>query len=85
MHRPMPVPSTNMYSDSSQALEDGPMRDIRYSPTPITREPTIGKNRYLPVLLTTLPLNTEAMSSPTTIGSVRTPEMVAESPSTYCR
>lgn len=36
-------------------------------------------------MLTTLPLNTEAISSPATIGSVRTPETVAESPSTYCR
>jgi hypothetical protein len=81
----MPVPSTNMYSDSSQAPVDGPMRDIRYRPRPITREPATGKNRYWPVLLTTLPLNTDAISRPITIGSVRTPEIVAESPSTYCR
>ncbi len=81
----MPVPSTNMYSDSSQAPVDGPMSDIRYRPTPITRVPTIGNSRYRPVLLTTLPLKTEAISSPATIGSVRTPETVAESPSTYCR
>jgi len=36
-------------------------------------------------LLTTLPLKIEAMSRPTTIGRVRMPETVAESPSTYCR
>jgi hypothetical protein len=36
-------------------------------------------------LLTTLPLNTDAMSNPITRGSVRTPETVAESPSTYWR
>lgn len=45
----------------------------------------MGKIRYLPVLETTLPLKIEATSSPRTIGSVRTPDRVAESPSTYCR
>jgi hypothetical protein len=29
MHSPIPVPSTNMYRDSSQAPVPGPMRDIR--------------------------------------------------------
>jgi hypothetical protein len=45
----------------------------------------MGKIRYCPVLLTTLPLKTDAMSRPRTMGSVRTPERVAEFPSTYCR
>lgn len=45
----------------------------------------MGKIRYWPVLLTTLPLKIDAMSRPMTMGRVRTPEMVAESPSTYWR
>src|SRR5882757_10620087 len=85
MLSPMPTPSTNMYTDSRAAPESGSIRDIRNSPTPITAEPATGNHRYLPVLLTTLPLKTEAISSPRTMGSVRTPEIVAESPSTYCR
>ncbi len=36
-------------------------------------------------MLTTLPLKIDAASRPTTIGSVRTPDRVAESPSTYWR
>ncbi len=81
----MPAPSTNMYSDSSRVLVPGPIRDSRYRPTPMTALPTIGKIRYWPVLLTTLPLKTEAISRPITMGRVRTPEIVAESPSTYWR
>ncbi|CAM5291643.1 hypothetical protein STENM223S_08627 [Streptomyces tendae] len=61
MHRPMPVPMTNMYSDSSHEPVSGPMRDIRNRPAPITSVPTIGKIRYRPVLLTTPPLKTDAM------------------------
>jgi hypothetical protein len=61
------------------------MRDSRNRPSAVTSDPAIGKSRYRPVLLTTLPLKIDAHSSPTTIGSVRTPAKVAESPSTYCR
>ncbi len=59
--------------------------ESRYRPAAITSEPTIGKNRYWPVLETTLPEKIEAISRPSTIGRVRTPETVAESPSTYWR
>lgn len=45
MHSPMPVPSTNMYSDSSQTFVPGSIRDSGNSPTPMTNAPTIGKVR----------------------------------------
>ena len=48
-------------------------------------EPTMGKILYLPVLLTRLPLTIEVRSRPTTRGSMRMPEVVAEVPSTYWR
>lgn len=85
MHRPIPSPSTNMYTDSSHALVELSIRESKYSPSAITRAPTIGKIRYFPVLLTTLPEKIDAINRPITMGKVRTPEMVAESPSTYCR
>lgn len=45
MDSPMPVPSTNMYSDSSPAPVSGPISDIRYRPTPITSVPAMGNSR----------------------------------------
>lgn len=74
-----------MYSDSSQSLVSASIRDRRNSPSAITSDPTTGKIRYRPVRPTTVPLSTDAASSATTMGSVRTPEKVAESPSTYWR
>ena len=53
-----------MYSDASHALVSGPISDSRNSPNAVTSEPTIGKIRYRPVLLTTLPLKIDAAQQP---------------------
>ena len=54
-------------------------------PTAITTDPTIGKTRYRPVRVTTLPALTDATISPSTIGNVRSPETVALTPWQNCR
>ena len=46
--------------------------------------PATGNTLYLPVRPTMLPLPIDVMSMPATIGSVRRPEVVAETPSTNC-
>ena len=46
--------------------------------------PATGKILYLPVRPTMLPLPIDVMSIPATIGRVRRPEVVAETPSTNC-
>ena len=60
-------------------------RDSKKSPTPISTVPTIGNSRYRPVLLMVCPTPTEAISSPSTSGSICRPDSVAEAPCTNCR
>lgn len=48
-------------------------------------EPATGNILYSPVLPTITPAISEVTSRPTTIGSVRSPELVALTPFTYCR
>src|SRR5689334_7990337 len=50
----------------------------------MTAVPTTGKTLYLPVRPTMAPLPTEVVSIPITIGKVRRPDVVAETPSTNC-
>ena len=50
----------------------------------ITAVPTIGKILYRPVRLDDVPLPMEVNSRPATIGSIRRPDTVAETPSTNC-
>lgn len=85
MDRPMPMPSTNMNSELTTMLVCSSIRDNKYSPAPVKTEPRIGKILYLPVLLTSVPLMIDVSSRPTTSGSMRRPDVVAEVPSTYCR
>jgi hypothetical protein len=62
-----------------------PIVDIRNRPTAVTAVPTMGKILYRPVRLVTAPDAIEAAGRPPTGGSVRTPDAVAETPSTDCR
>jgi len=54
-------------------------------PSAITTPPTIGNGLYFPVRLTVFPARIEVTSSPITIGNVRSPEVVASTPWTYCK
>ena len=74
-----------MYSDISQNAVSASMRDSRNMPSAMISEPTIGKILYRPVLPTTLPATIDVTSRPSTSGSVRRPDSVAEAPLTYCR
>ena len=59
--------------------------EIRYRPSAVTADPAIGKIRYLPVRPTTAPLAIAVSSRPITIGSMRSPDEVADAPLTNCR
>ncbi len=50
----------------------------------MTAVPATGKTLYLPVRPTMTPLPIEVVSIPITIGNVRRPDVVAETPSTNC-
>ena len=60
------------------------MRDSS-SASAIRAVPATGKILYRPVRPTSVPLPVDVISRPTTMGNVRTPEVVAETPLTYCR
>ena len=53
-------------------------------PTAMIAVPTTGKILYRPVRPTSTPLPIEVISRPATIGRVRRPDTVAETPSTNC-
>ena len=63
---------------------DGSIRDISRKASAITAVPATGKILYRPVRPTRTPLPIDVESIPTTIGSVRRPDVVAETPSTNC-
>src|SRR5437588_12716877 len=84
MHIPIPAPRITRYSDCTNAEVDGSMRDIRKKATAITAVPAMGKTLYRPVRLTRTPLPIEVVSLPRTIGRVRRPDVVADTPSTNC-
>ena len=84
MHMPMPVPRMNKYNDCSRNGVAASIRDSSTNPTIMTAVPTTGKILYRPVRLTRTPLPMEVSSRPATIGSVRRPDSVAETPSTNC-
>ncbi|PQM48415.1 hypothetical protein C1Y40_01380 [Mycobacterium talmoniae] len=84
MDNPMPAPSTSRYTDCSSAGVAASIRDISTKASAIRAVPATGKILYRPVRPTTVPLPVEVISMPTTIGSVRRPEVVAETPLTYC-
>ena len=58
--------------------------DSSTNATAITAVPTTGKILYRPVRPTMTPLLIEVSSRPATIGSVRRPDTVADTPSTNC-
>ncbi len=80
----MPAPRMNRYSDTSQKFVVVPISDSRYRPTVISAVPTTGKILYLPHLLTSWPVPMEVISSPTIIGTSRSPDRVGETPRTTC-
>ncbi len=84
MHSPMPVPRTNRYSDCCQVGVAASIRDSSTNATAMIAVPATGKILYRPVRPTMLPLPIDVMSMPATIGSVRRPDVVAETPSTNC-
>ena len=84
MHRPIPVPSTNRYSDCCQAGVVASIRDRTANATAMVAVPATGNTLYRPVRPTRLPLPMDVMSMPATIGRVRSPDSVAETPSTNC-
>ena len=63
---------------------DGLIVDISRNATAITAVPATGKILYRPVRPTRTPLPIDVESIPATIGSVHSPEVVAETPSTNC-
>src|SRR5579875_1099139 len=85
MISPMPAPSTSRNSVSVQNPVLAFILDSRNSPAAVTAVPAIGNSRYLPVLLTNVPLPRAVASRPSTIGSIRSPDVVADTPFTYCR
>ncbi len=58
--------------------------DSSTNPTAITAVPATGKILYRPVRPTMSPLPIDVISRPATIGRVRRPDVVAETPSTNC-
>jgi hypothetical protein len=80
----MPAPRMNRNSDCTTADVDGSIRDLRTKAIAISAVPATGKTLYRPVRPTRVPLPVEVISMPTTIGSVRRPDVVAETPFTYC-
>ena len=84
MHRPIPVPSTNRYSDCCQVGVAASIWDNSRNATAMMAVPATGNTLYRPVRPTMLPLPIEVMSMPATIGRVRSPDSVAETPSTNC-
>lgn len=84
MHRPMPVPRMNRYSDCSTNGVVASMRDSSRKPTTMIAVPMTGKILYRPVRPTRAPLPVEVMSRPATMGRVRKPDSVADTPSTNC-
>lgn len=84
MDSPMPAPRMNRYSDWITAGVDGCIRDISRKANAISAVPVTGKILYRPVRPTMVPLPVEVNSMPTTMGRVRNPDVVAETPSTYC-
>ena len=84
MHRPIPVPSTNRYNDCCQVGVAASIRDSSRNATAMVAVPATGNTLYRPVRPTMLPLPIEVMSMPATIGSVRSPDSVAETPLTNC-
>ena len=84
MHRPIPVPSTNRYSDCCQVGVAASIWDSSTNATAMIAVPATGNTLYRPVRPTMFPLPIEVMSMPATMGSVRRPDVVAETPSTNC-
>src|SRR3954471_555108 len=84
MHSPIPAPSTNRNTDCCQVGVAASILDSSTNPTAMVAVPATGKILYLPVRPTMFPLPIDVMSIPATIGKVRRPEVVAETPSTNC-
>ena len=62
----------------------GSIRDSKTNPSAMIAVPAMGKILYRPVRPTSTPLPRDVTSRPATIGSVRSPDMVADTPSTNC-
>ncbi len=75
MHNPIPVPSTNRYTDCCQVGVAAFIVDSSTNATAMIAVPATGNTLYLPVRPTMLPLPIDVMSMPATIGSVRRPEV----------
>ncbi len=60
-------------------------RDIKNRPTAMISVPATGKILYRPVLPTIVPAAIDVINRPATRGSIRTPELVADTPLTYCK
>ena len=84
MHKPMPVPRTKRYSDCCHVGVAASIWESSTNATAMMAVPATGNTLYRPVRPTRLPLPIEVMSMPATIGSVRSPDVVAETPSTNC-
>lgn len=84
MLSPMPLPRISRNSDWVNVEVSASIRDSSRNPSAMIAVPAIGKIRYLPVRPTIAPLPSEVTSRPATIGRVRSPDAVAETPSTNC-
>ena len=84
MHKPMPAPRMNRYTDCCQVGVAAPICDSSRKPSVMVAVPTTGNTLYRPVRPMMLPLPMEVMSIPATIGRVRIPDSVAETPLTNC-
>jgi hypothetical protein len=63
---------------------DASIRDNSTNPAPMISVPATGKILYRPVRPTMAPLPIDVISRPATMGNVRSPDVVADTPSTNC-
>src|SRR5262245_5258061 len=85
MPSPIPVPSTSIASDTQTNPLDRSKVDKSSNPQTVTAAPPTWRTSDPPVRPTTVPESIDAASSPSTIGSIRNPDSVAELPFTTCR
>ena len=85
MTRPSPTPKTKKYRLISAVELVRSNWCSRSRPRAVTAVPASGKTFQRPVRLTICPEAVEAMSMPSTIGSMWTPDRVGETPWTTWR
>ncbi len=85
MTRPRPSPKTKKYALVPAVEVCSSSWCSRSSPTVVTAVPATGNTFQRPVRLTICPETVEDSSSPNTMGSMCTPDMVGETPRTTWR